>query len=246
MAAPVIKVTDSEATVSKGLCDLVIEKANAAIGKKDIFVIGVSGGSAAKFLCNGLPGCSTDWKKWRIFFCDERHVSYDDPECTYSVYRKGLVTQITGLEDHNIFPIKPELSVEAAAEDYLKCLRTVFPGSDVPRFDLLVLGMGPDGHTCSLFPGHPLTKEREKLVAAITDSPKPPPRRVTLTFPVINNAACAVFAAAGAGKADMVQRVLEGDKENPLPAAMVRPTNGEVVWLLDSAAAAKLKGANKL
>ncbi|KAK7478785.1 hypothetical protein BaRGS_00029996 [Batillaria attramentaria] len=116
----------------------------------------------------------------------------------------------------------------------------------MPRFDVLVLGMGPDGHTCSLFPGHPLLQEKQQIVAPISDSPKPPPARVTLTFPVINNAACAVFASCGAGKADIVQRVLEGGDNDPLPAAMVRPTNGQVVWFLDSAAASKLKNAQKL
>ncbi|XP_076455084.1 6-phosphogluconolactonase-like [Babylonia areolata] len=245
MASPVINVTDSESNVEKNLCDLVLEKAEAAIKERGIFVIGVSGGSAAKFLCNGLPLANTDWGKWRIFFCDERYVNHDDPECTYKYYKNNLVSKVQGLSD-NIFPVNPDIQVESAAEEYLKILRQVFPGEGVPRFDLLVLGMGPDGHTCSLFPGHPLTKEMTRLVAPITDSPKPPPTRVTLTFPVINNAACAVFAAAGAGKADMVQKVLDGDKENPLPAAMVRPTNGEVIWFLDSAAASKLKTTTSL
>lgn len=96
--------------------------------------------------------------------------------------------------------------------------------------------MGPDGHTCSLFPGHALLDEDKVLVAPIADSPKPPPRRITMTYPLINNAQACVFAMSGAGKADMVKRILV-DKE-PLPAGMVRPTDGTLTWILDEAAAA--------
>lgn len=106
----------------------------------------------------------------------------------------------------------------------------------IPKFDLLLLGMGPDGHTCSLFPGHALLAEDKVLVAPIADSPKPPPRRITMTYPLINNARACVFAMSGAGKADMVKRIL-GDGEQ-LPAGLVRPTNGTLTWILDEAAAA--------
>lgn len=94
---------------------------------------------------------------------------------------------------------------EDAAEDYVHKVAQQFPQTKIPKFDMLLLGMGPDGHTCSLFPGHKLLEERSKWVAAITDSPKPPPSRVTLTFPVINNALYCVFALCGKEKADMVK-----------------------------------------
>uniref|UniRef100_A0A0B7B4I1 6-phosphogluconolactonase n=1 Tax=Arion vulgaris TaxID=1028688 RepID=A0A0B7B4I1_9EUPU len=239
MAAPIVKVFSSELQVSQNLCELVITKANTAIKKRGLFTVGVSGGSAAKFLCDGLPQATTDWSKWRIFFCDERHVPFSDPECTYSFYKTNLLSKVPLSSDH-IFPLNPELSVDQAAEDYKKKLHTVFTDGGLPRFDVLVLGMGPDGHTCSLFPGHPLLQETDRIVAPISDSPKPPPQRVTLTFPVINNAECAVFASCGAAKADIVQQVLEDTSGVPLPAARVRPTNGEVIWILDQGAAAKL------
>lgn len=93
---------------------------------------------------------------------------------------------------------------EEAAQDYTEKLKKAFGGKEF-KFDLLLLGMGPDGHTCSLFPNHPLLDEKKLQVAAITDSPKPPPERITLTYPVINNARNCIFAASGAGKADMVK-----------------------------------------
>ncbi|VDI23345.1 6-phosphogluconolactonase [Mytilus galloprovincialis] len=240
MAAPIIRVGNTDKEVSKDLCQFVIDKATSSIQERGTFTVGVSGGSLVKYLCNGLPSSTTDWTKWRIFFCDERHVPYDNSECTYTLYKTGLVDKV-GMPPENIFPINPDLSVEDAADDYEKKIRLVFPETDIPRFDLLLLGMGPDGHTCSLFPGHQLLEEKTRIIAPISDSPKPPPARVTMTYPIINNCSCAVFASCGEGKGDIVQRVLEGKEEVLLPAARVRPTNGDVIWYLDKGAASKLK-----
>ncbi|XP_041369351.1 6-phosphogluconolactonase-like [Gigantopelta aegis] len=237
MSTAKIRVLDSDKAVSLELCSFVINKANDAIKRNGAFFVGVSGGSVAKFLCQGLPSLKTDWSKWHIFFCDERHVPFTDSECTYSYYKQNLMSKVA-LPEENIFPINPDISVEDAATEYSKKITSLM--GSAPRFDVLLLGMGPDGHTCSLFPGHKLVQEKEKIVAAITDSPKPPPCRVTLTFPTINNSACAVFASCGAGKADIVKKVLEPEGGEPLPAAMVQPSSGELVWFLDRAAASLL------
>uniref|UniRef100_A0A452U5G3 6-phosphogluconolactonase n=2 Tax=Ursidae TaxID=9632 RepID=A0A452U5G3_URSMA len=144
------------------------------------------------------------------------------------------------IPDSQVITINPQLPVEEAAEDYAKKLRQAFQGDSVPVFDLLILGVGPDGHTCSLFPDHPLLQEREKIVAPISDSPKPPPQRVTLTLPVLNAARTVIFVATGEGKAAVLKRILEDKEENPLPAALVQPHTGKLCWFLDEAAAGLL------
>ena len=109
----------------------------------------------------------------------------------------------------------------------------------LPQFDLILLGMGEDGHTASLFPGHPLLKETERWVAPIFDSPKPPPQRITLTLPVLNNARQVAFITAGASKADILPQVFEPG--SALPAHLVQPASGKLDWFVDEAAAAQLK-----
>lgn len=199
-----------------------------------------AGGSLAKYLSKGLPNIKTDFSKWQIFFCDERFVDESDPECTFGVYKANLLPHVP-IKEEQFFKINHSLSLEECAEKYELDMRKAFNlngTTAVPIFDLLLLGMGPDGHTCSLFPGHALLEEKQRLIAPISDSPKPPPERVTMTFGLINNARCCIFAMAGEGKAEMVKRIL-GDREN-LPATKVKPTSGDLYWIIDSAAASLL------
>ncbi|KAJ8667300.1 hypothetical protein QAD02_008962 [Eretmocerus hayati] len=225
------------AGVVQRLAQIVERTANEAIEAEDVFKIGLSGGSMVKFLSEGLPSIKTDWSKWRFFFCDERIVSFENPESTYGLYKASLIGKLPITEDQFI-KIDPDLSAEDAARDYIKKMSVYFPPDSIPRFDVLLLGMGPDGHTCSLFPNHRLLEETSLWVCPINDSPKPPPSRITLTFPVINNARACIFAATGAGKKEMVKRIVK-DKEN-LPAARVQPTNGTLYWILDKDAAGGL------
>ncbi|KAL5011515.1 hypothetical protein ScPMuIL_010066 [Solemya velum] len=236
MAAPIVTVCDSETSLACKLSDLVHKKAEEAISQRCVFRLGVTGGSMVKVLCEGLPKHTADWAKWKVFFCDERHVPYTDKECSYGDYKANLLTAVA-IPENNLYPIQPDITVEEAAVEYEKKIKEEFAGSDLPRFDVLLLPMGADGHTCSLFPDHKLLNEKDKLVAALSDSPKPPPSRVTMTLPLVNNAACAVFVVYGASKAEMLKRVLEGNEANPLPAARIKPTNGELIWMVDAAAA---------
>ncbi|XP_053824223.1 6-phosphogluconolactonase isoform X2 [Vidua chalybeata] len=118
-----------------------------------------------------------------------------------------------------------------------------FPGEATPQFDLLLLGVGPDGHTCSLFPGHALLQEQHSLVSFLLDSPKAPPQRVTMTLPLLNAAKALLLVATGAAKAPVIKRILEPRPEaSPsLPAARLRPRSGRLRWLLDREAAKELQ-----
>lgn len=145
----------------------------------------------------------------------------------------------------NIHTIDPELldDLEELSDAYEKQLIQEFAQRDsarFPVFDLILLGVGPDGHTASLFPGHELLSEKDRWVAYIEDSPKPPPRRITLTLPVINHASRIAFVATGAGKVHTLSAILDSPDQG-LPAARVRPAQGQLVWFVDDPASAEVK-----
>ncbi|XP_017484519.1 PREDICTED: probable 6-phosphogluconolactonase [Rhagoletis zephyria] len=228
-------VVANESQVIERLTSEISKCAQQAIANNGVFRVGLSGGSVLNFLCKAVPHTNSDLSKWKFFFCDERYVDETDPESTYGAYKSKLVPQ-TNLQLQQFVPINIGLPLDECAAEYERKLRKEFGRSTdgIPEFDLLLLGMGPDGHTCSLFPNHALLKEKTLLIAPIADSPKPPPQRVTMTFPLINNAKCCIFAMCGSGKAEMVKRVFV-DKED-LPAGRVLPKNGELIVILDAEA----------
>ncbi|XP_053971507.1 6-phosphogluconolactonase [Hylaeus volcanicus] len=229
-----ILIEPKDGLVVSCLSNLLETSAEKALAGGDTFKVGLSGGSLVKLLAQSLPNITTDWSKWYFFFCDERIVPFDTADSTYGEYKAKLIGKIPVTDDQFI-KINPDLSAEEAAKDYIKKMSVFFPPDRVPCFDVLLLGLGPDGHTCSLFPGHKVLNETSLWVCPINDSPKPPPSRITLTLPVINNAKKCVFAITGSGKAEMVKKILQ-DREN-LPAARVQPHNGELYWILDEDAA---------
>ncbi|KAK9882387.1 hypothetical protein WA026_020910 [Henosepilachna vigintioctopunctata] len=222
--------------------NLIENVAKESIAKDNIFKIGLSGGSVATFLTIGIPKIKTDFTKWKLFFCDERNVPEDSNDSTYGFYKSALIGTSKLTEDHFI-RIKQGVSAKEAAADYTEQLKRYFPGETVPKFHLLLLGMGPDGHTCSLFPNHPLLEETDEWIAAITDSPKPPSERITMTFKVVNNSKNCVFVVCGKEKAGIVKRILHNKED--LPASRVNPTSGEVYWMLDEEAAGDLQKINE-
>ncbi|XP_050080881.1 probable 6-phosphogluconolactonase [Anopheles maculipalpis] len=219
------------------ICDEILgllEKfANETLAEQDKFRVGVSGGSLADILCEGMSDLRSDFTKWQIFFCDERVVPVADKESTFGVFKRDLLAHCDNISESVFFPVNTSLGVNEAAAEYEQTIRKTFgleKPEDIPSFDLLILGFGPDGHTASLFPGHPLLQEKKKLIAPIENSPKPPPKRVTMTLPLINNAKVCLFGAQGGGKAEMLKRIVV-DRDPSLPATLVDPPNGELIFV---------------
>lgn len=211
------------------------------------FYVAFSGGSLPRLLCPALTTSplrtAIDWRAWHIFWADERCVPRDDAHSNYRLVREQLLDRVD-IPETQVYPVNTDLKPAAAAQAYQTSLAQAFQLSvgEKPRFDLILLGLGEDGHTASLFPWHPLLHEKERWVAAIYDSPKPPPNRVTLTFPVLNSAREVVFITAGESKAAALAGVF-APYESPeaLPARLVRPLYGRVTWFVDQAAAARMQ-----
>ncbi|CAI5738552.1 unnamed protein product [Hyaloperonospora brassicae] len=209
----------------------------------DRFTVAFSGGSLPKILSKGLSAIEdhVDFSKRFVYFADERCVPLDHDYSNYKACKAALLDAIF-VPERQVFAIDASLTPQAMAENYAKKLAVVW-GSGLPRFDLILLGMGTDGHMCSLFPGHPLLEEKTLFVASIEKSPKTPSRRITLTYPVLNNAANIAFVATGASKAELIPHMIGIKKRTPpLPAANVKPTEGVVYWFIDDETAAKLSG----
>jgi len=243
-ATPVLYVQNSSEDVVRALAEYVLQAQKEAVERKGRFTVALSGGSLPKNL-SGLIGMQgVDWDKWQVYYADERAVPFDDPDSNHALCTKEFYSKVP-IPEANIHPIDTSLldDLEELSDSYEKALILQFASKDsarFPIFDLMLLGMGPDGHTCSLFPGHELLAEEDRWVAYLEDSPKPPPRRITLTYPVINHALRVVFVATGESKQEMIAKVLDSP-ELGLPCSRVRPTGGSVTWIVDEAAAGLVK-----
>ena len=220
-----------------------VRAARTAIGAQGRFTVALSGGSTPKALYSLLATnyAGFAWNRVFLFFGDERHVPPTDPESNYRMVNESLLTKIA-IPAENVFRVGAENpDPAAAASEYEAQLRRFFElkSGEFPRFDLILLGLGPDGHTASLFPDSPALNEESRLVVANWVA-KFNAHRITFTFPVLNRAAEVMFLASGADKADMVRQVLEGKNTPPLPSQRVQPSDGKLLWMLDEAAAAKL------
>ena len=217
-----------------------IALASTAIRRHGKFTVALSGGSTPKSLYSVLARSALPWDKIFFFWSDERHVPPDHPESNYRMAKEALLSKVP-VPPENIFRVRAEeKDANVVARDYEEALRSFFglrPG-EFPRFDLILLGLGPDGHTASLFPNTAALNETKLLVVANWVE-KFKANRITFTYPVLNNAACVIFLVSGADKADMVRTVLE-DGRADLPSQRVHPVNGRLLWLLDKGAASKL------
>ena len=231
-----------------------LEAAREAVNEKGSFSVALAGGSTPKALyallaTNPLLQAKVPWSKIQFFFGDERHVPPDNAESNFRMAEEAMLGKAP-VDPKQVHRIKGEKRNAAqAAEGYEQDLRASFrlQAGQFPRFDLVLLGMGPEGHTASLFPGTKALKEERHLVVSnwvgkfYTD-------RITFTPPVLNNAARVIFMVHGEEKAQALKAVLEGPYEpEQLPAQIVQPKQGKVLWLVDPSAASmlvpKAKGA---
>ena len=251
-----LHIFPSPQQLSQAAAAHVAQLSSEAIAARGRFIVALSGGSLPKLLCPALVGQAIDWSAWHVFWADERCVPLTHPDSNYILAQQYLFDHVS------IPPAQiraPDTSIDPAqtAAAYQNTLAQMFAAQPpiplpddpllfqpsnlppLPQFDLILLGLGEDGHTASLFPAHPLLKETERWVAPIFDSPKPPPQRITLTLPVLNNARQVAFVTAGASKADILPQVFEAG--SALPAHLVQPASGKLDWFVDEAAAAQLK-----
>lgn len=224
----------------------IIQSQKAGIERHDSFKVAVSGGSLPKTLAAALlspssgPDDVVDFSKWEIFFADERAVPLNHEDSNYALLKTELLDKIPGDAKPTVHPIDEKLldDVQELADQYEKTLVGSFASRDsvrLPIFDLLLLGCGPDGHTCSLFPKHDLLREADAWVAPITDSPKPPPKRITLTLPVVTHAVRVAFVATGGGKKEIMKHIF--DSSDDLPCTLVNEGAGDrVSWFVDEPA----------
>ena len=226
----------------------IIRDAADAVAQRGRFTIALSGGSTPRNLYTLIAAnasASLPWDQMFFFWGDERHVPSGDPESNYRMARETLLSKIR-VPAANIFPIpaeNPDASV--AAESYEQTLRKFFDvaSGEFPRFDLILLGMGPDGHTASLFPETAALQEKSRLVVANWVE-KLKTSRITLTLPVLNAARCVAFLVSGTDKAAVLREVLEGNgPAEKYPSKLVRPGEGKLIWFVDRAAASELSTA---
>jgi 6-phosphogluconolactonase len=211
--------------------------AAAAAAARGRFTLALTGGSAASTLYPAFAQAALPWDKVHVFFGDERCVPADHADSNYRLAASCFLSAAP-IPAENIHRIRGEDDPVAAAAAYERELLAVTDGTGA--LDVVHVGMGPDGHICSLFPGHALLKDEVRLVAPITDSPKPPPSRVTLTLQALARARTLCFLVSGAGKADAVRDVIL-DPACALPAGMAGRRGANVRWLLDNEAAKHLK-----
>jgi 6-phosphogluconolactonase len=240
---PDIRIFKSLKEISRCAAALFVEQSARAIEERGRFLVVLNGGGTPEetfhLLATGFRE-KVDWNHVHVFWGDERCVPASDPENSYGQAR-GLLLQHVPLPEANVHRVEGELSPAEAAKDYRMVLKKfASPPLDWPRFDLVFLGMGEDGHTASLFPGSPI-EVSEPVLPVTGHYQGRPAQRITLTPPVFNSARMVVFMLAGEKKAATLAEVLS-DRYNPelYPAQRVDPKDGKLIWLVDEDAASKL------
>lgn len=237
-------VADSR-KLSHAAAERFVLLAQAAVHEKGVFTVALAGGATPGELYALLADEQESykeqiaWDKIHFFWGDERHVPPDSVESNYRMAKEAMLAKVP-VPFENVHRIKSEnTDAGKAAEEYEKTIRDFFKlgVGQFPRLDLILLGVGADGHTASIFPNSDVINEKSRLVAAPWVK-QLNSFRITMTLAVINNAACVIFLVSGSNKAEILRDVLQNDRQRKrLPAHFVSPTNGRLLWIVDEAAA---------
>jgi 6-phosphogluconolactonase len=243
LSDPELVVVDDVAALARVAAQEFYRCATEAFRVRGRFCVALSGGNTPRAVYSLLAEQYRDlgWDKVFIFFGDERHVPPDHPDSNYRMAKETLLSRVPIPAD-NVFRVRTELVADAAADDYDRRLREFFKlasgdSTPWPRFDLILLGIGEDGHTASLFPGSAGLQERSRLVVANWVE-RFQSYRITCTFPVLNHAVEDLFLVSGESKSQVLREILRSPVGQAVyPAQKVRPENGRLLWIADRAAA---------
>jgi 6-phosphogluconolactonase len=245
-----VRILPDGAAIARRAAQKFVEAGAAAVYEKGSFSVVLAGGSTPKTLYGLLVNdpalrAKVPWDKMQVFFGDERHVGPDHPDSNFRMANEAMIAK-SPLKPGQVTRIKGEYpDADQAAREYELAIRSYFKLADgeFPRFDLVLLGMGSEGHTASLFPGTRALHEKRRIAVSNWVG-KLLAERITLTPPAINNAAHVIFMVTGADKAPALTAVLERVYEpDQLPAQLIRPVNGTLLWLVDTAAGGLLTRA---
>jgi len=236
-------LSDLEA-ISHRAASIFVKTGRDAIDGNRRFFVAISGGSTPRrlyvLLASEEYSHQIDWERVHFFWVDERCVPKDHEESNFKVSFDSVLSKVS-MPVENIHRIMGEEDPEKAARDYENEIRESFGTGDWPVFDLIILGMGSDGHTASLFPGSKSLEERERLTVPVYLE-KPKINRITLTLPVLNHASQILFLVSGRSKATVLSQVLgDGHERDRYPAGLINPIHGDIIWLIDQEAADRLK-----
>jgi len=238
-----IQVFPDVDSLNRSAATLLAERARNSVSARGQFSLVLSGGQTPRRLYELLAEDAfrgqLPWAHVHVFWGDERCAPSDDPRSNERMARDALLSHVP-IPPTQIHPMRCAQGPPEAARQYETLLRTFFSGLE-PRFDLVLLGLGENGHTASLFPRTPVLEERERWVVDILVEGQDL-HRLTFTAPIINRAAIVVFLVTGSSKAHVLHEVLEGPSDpHRLPAQLIRPADGELLWLVDREAAALLR-----
>ncbi|MBI5074354.1 MAG: 6-phosphogluconolactonase [Nitrospirae bacterium] len=237
-----IRILPDPESLAHAAATIFADAAKQAIAAHDRFSVALSGGSTPRQLFRILGSDyrnSIRWDSVHLFWTDERAVPPQHEQSNYRLAHDELISKVA-IPYNNIHRIQGELAPSGAAKEYEKELRHHFGDHDIPVFDLILLGLGQDGHTASLFPESEALLEKDHLVAP-SYSKSADNWRVTLTLPVLNNAANIVFLIAGKSKVSIINEIFSRGRGHLYPAGQINPAKGHITWLLDRESASELQ-----